>query len=574
MFRIAVFILLLFAITIGFAWLADNPGSVTVKWPWLQSVVEISLMQAVIAMAAIVTIIMLAWWVISAIIHSPAAFGRWRAGRRRDRGYNALSRGLIAAGSGNSAEARRLARESGKLLSDEPLVAMLDAQTSLLEGKRDEARKKFETMLDHDETKLLGLRGLFIEAEKEGESEAAAHFAKEANTQAPGTPWAAEAVLRALAANNAWEEALKTLETNRSSGLYEKPQYNRKRAVLLTALALKEEEGGDPDKAKAHALAANKLDPSLVPAAVVAGRVAARLGDVRKGAKVLEAAWKLEPHPEIAETYINLRSGDSALDHLKRAEALNSKRSYHVEGQFALAQTAMEAGEWKQARDAMESILRNQPTERACLMMADIEEAEHGDEGRMREWLARAVVAPRDATWTADGTTSDTWAPCSPVTGRIDAFQWKVPVEQIGGPIQDADDYSGLVHQPLEDKSAEADLEPAPQDDDNSSNQTMSAAAASAAVVMATDDKVDVEDDSDTVEDAIVIKEEEAVSEKVSQPNQDPGELETGVIDEEDKNSPYMNANLDADEDGLIDHRPDDPGVSNLQKEEKKSVFF
>ena len=46
----------------------------------------------------------------------------------------------------------------------------------------------------------------------------------------------------------------------------------------------------------------------------------------------------------------------------------------------------------------------------------------------VREWLARAVRAPRDPAWTADGIVSDEWEPLSPVTGRLDAFEWKVPV--------------------------------------------------------------------------------------------------------------------------------------------------
>jgi HemY protein len=64
--------------------------------------------------------------------------------------------------------------------------------------------------------------------------------------------------------------------------------------------------------------------------------------------------------------------------------------------------------------------------------MAEIEEVEHGDDGRAREWMARAVHAARDPAWTADGFVSDRWLPVSPVTGRLDAFQWKVPVADIG----------------------------------------------------------------------------------------------------------------------------------------------
>jgi HemY protein len=64
--------------------------------------------------------------------------------------------------------------------------------------------------------------------------------------------------------------------------------------------------------------------------------------------------------------------------------------------------------------------------------MAEIEDGEHGDAGRARQWMARAVQAAPDPAWTADGVVSETWLPVSPVTGRLDAFQWKVPVLEIG----------------------------------------------------------------------------------------------------------------------------------------------
>ena len=40
--------------------------------------------------------------------------------------------------------------------------------------------------------------------------------------------------------------------------------------------------------------------------------------------------------------------------------------------------------------------------------------------------------APRDRAWIADGYVSDRWLPVSPVTGAVDAFEWKAPVDAIG----------------------------------------------------------------------------------------------------------------------------------------------
>src|SRR5882762_8009219 len=48
-----------------------------------------------------------------------------------------------------------------------------------------------------------------------------------------------------------------------------------------------------------------------------------------------------------------------------------------------------------------------------------------------RRWTLRAVRALHDPVWTADGYVSDTWRPVSPVSGRLDAFQWQTPVASL-----------------------------------------------------------------------------------------------------------------------------------------------
>jgi HemY protein len=45
--------------------------------------------------------------------------------------------------------------------------------------------------------------------------------------------------------------------------------------------------------------------------------------------------------------------------------------------------------------------------------------------------MLRAVRARHDPVWTADGYVSDRWRPVSPVTGRLDAFQWQTPLAAL-----------------------------------------------------------------------------------------------------------------------------------------------
>ncbi|MGB7285498.1 MAG: heme biosynthesis HemY N-terminal domain-containing protein, partial [Salaquimonas sp.] len=441
MMRIFLFLILVLILGFGFSWFADRPGDVVLQWQGTQY--ETSLMVVLVAIVALVAAIMILWWLAKTILDSPRIMQRFFKARKKDRGYQALSRGLIAANSGDSASARKYTKESIKLLGQEPLVELLDAQSSLLEGNRDEARARFEKMLEQDETRLVALRGLYLEAERQGAGDAARHYAEEAHKSAPSLSWAGNAKLRYASKDGNWQEALAALEANKSAGLMTKDEAKRQRAVLLTAQAMSVEPA-DPVKAAKLAREAHKLAPTLVPAAIIGAKALARNSDIGRASGMLETVWKKEPHPEIAQSYIYLRMGDSAADRLKRARKLAAMKANHPEGNFIIAEAAIDVEDWKLARETMVPVLNTAPTQRACLIMADVEEGQSGDQGRMREWLARAVRAPKDAAWTADGYVSEKWLPISPVTGKIDAFEWKVPLEQLGGPSEAVLDSEGL----------------------------------------------------------------------------------------------------------------------------------
>ncbi|MCV0427319.1 MAG: heme biosynthesis protein HemY [Roseibium sp.] len=427
MIRVLIYFVLLFAVATGFAWMSDLPGTISISWDgyvWEQPPVVVALVAGVVLAA-----FLLAVWVIRVILKSPHIASRFFQRRRKDKGYAALSNGLIALGTGNAKQARRHGLDADRLLADEPAAKLLLAQTAQLAGKDDEARQRFEDMLENPETKALGLHGLFVEAERHKEPVAARHYAEEAAKTSPSLEWAGKAVLGYQAVAHHWDESLKTLERNYAAKMMDKKAYRRQRAVILTALALKLEDG-EPERAYSLAKEAHGLALDLVPAAVVTSRLATRRGDIRKASKVLEATWRLSPHPDLAETYAHVRTGDSAVDRLKRVKSLSAQRANTPEGAMAIARAAIEAREFDEARTQLKKVLQSEPTRNAYLLMAELEEAENGDKGRMRDWLARAIRAPQDKVWITDGIVSAEWQPVSPVTGKLDAFQWAAPVGQ------------------------------------------------------------------------------------------------------------------------------------------------
>ena len=157
-------------------------------------------------------------------------------------------------------------------------------------------------------------------------------------------------------------------------------------------------------------------------------------GNTGKAARVLQKTWAKAPHPDLATAYAYARIGDSPRDRLDRVKQLAALNPHSPESPIAVAGAAIEARQYADARHALLPLLDGPLTRRVALLMARIEGEEKGDKGRVREWLARAAHGARDPAWTDDGFVSDQWAPVSPVTGALDAFRWRVPVEEAALP--------------------------------------------------------------------------------------------------------------------------------------------
>ncbi len=424
MIRVISFLVIVAVLALGVVWLADRPGDVVITWQGWR--IETSVMVLCAAALAAMAVLALAFSLLRAIVRSPWRLRRHLDRRRGERAYEAMSRGLIAIGAGDLVAARKHTAEAKRIAPAEPLSLLLSAQHAQLAGDRATADKALREMVARPDTKALGLHGLFIEAHRRGDRASAHAFAEEAARENPSLGWASKAVLERLCESGDWAGALALLESNKRA--LEKDSYDRQRAVMLTARALAIEET-DRDSAKAFVLEAAKLAPDLVPAAALAGRMLAEGGELRKASRIVHKAWEAHPHPDLAQVFSDLRFGDAARDRLKRIEALAKKAPGHVESALALARAALDAQEFAKARSALAPHL-TALTRRVALLMAEIERAEHNDEGRAREWIARALHAAPDPTWTAEGHVSERWLPASP-SGRLDAFQWRVPLAAI-----------------------------------------------------------------------------------------------------------------------------------------------
>ncbi|HTM70632.1 MAG TPA: heme biosynthesis HemY N-terminal domain-containing protein, partial [Luteimonas sp.] len=155
MVRIVAFLVIVAAAAVGVAWVADQTGSVSLSWNVWR--IETSLPVFIFGLAALFIVAMAIWAALRGAWRTPERLRRMRHERRHRRGRDAVTRGLIAVGTGDHFAARRHAGIANRLAHQDPLALLLHAQTAQLDGDRDGAQRAFRAMAEREDTRLLGL---------------------------------------------------------------------------------------------------------------------------------------------------------------------------------------------------------------------------------------------------------------------------------------------------------------------------------------------------------------------------------------------------------------------------------
>ncbi len=459
--KIVLFLCLVVAASFGAIFLLELEGGVRVvmagqEFNLTPLMAVIALVVLVIAIWLLLKLASLLVAVVRFINGDETALSRYFDRNRQEKGYRALSEGLVALASGEGDVAMAKANRAEKYLRKPALTNLITAQAAEMSGNRRKAEEVYKRLLTNEKTRFVGVRGIMRQKLADGDTDTALKLAQTAFGLKPKHEEIQDTLLQLQAQTEDWKGARETLNAKLKSGNLPRDVHRRRDAVLALSEAKGILEEGSSIEAREASIEANRLSPDLVPAAVLAARGYLEQGNKRNAGRVIRKAWSAQPHPDLAAVFAEMESEETPEARIKRFGKLLKQHPDNRETKLIEAELHLAAEDFPAARRALGDLAEVEPDARSLTIMAAIERGEGAPDSVVKGWLARALTAPRGPQWVCDSCQHihAEWVPACENCQSFDTLSWRAP------PATTLTSSTGLEMLPLivgaiEDKSEE-----------------------------------------------------------------------------------------------------------------------
>lgn len=432
MIRALWFFIQLSVVAAAAIWLSTQKGAVDIAWRDYTLSVQLGVF--LLAGAVLVIALMAFFNFLKFLAELPARYRRYRGMKAQEKGYQSLTRGLVAIAAGDAKKATQYAKEVRYLIPDEKgLPLLLEAQAARLRGEEDVARHAFEELLKDKDAAFFGIRGLLKSSLDAGDHVAALEYARTALAQNPKQPWIIKSVYDLEIKNHQWRAAFVTLGKVRKFKALDDDQIVSDEVALLLLLADEDAADGRDDDALKKADAAVRLSPTFVPAVTHLCDLYWARDKKGKIAGLVERAWKGNPHPDLAVWWDKVAPDNKKEDPRRRLrwhEKLIALQPGNACGYITSAMVAMEDRLWEEARAHLDAAQAIETTSQIYRLRAKLEESSTFDQRRAKEYLEQANDAAPDPVWycALTGIVYKEWSPIALPHGAFNTIVWGLPV--------------------------------------------------------------------------------------------------------------------------------------------------
>jgi len=334
--------------------------------------------------------------------------------------YRNIMSGFSALAAGDAARARKFADKADRVLPQEALVKLLQAQIAVNSGQGLEAENYYKALTTTEEGKFAGFRGLVAQAMNNNKPERALQIASDLLRDNPKSAWLNEALIDLAFRVSDWDKLERYLKKAEANKALEKAVLKEKFAVYYAVKARLAQAEGRLKDAEWLGERALKYKADFLPAAIILSGLYVEEEEYKKVRKLVARFWAVAPHPQLAKNYELALRNSGIRDKSKRVKRLYEKNPDDIDSIEFYARVLLDEKHKETAYEILQHGLSIRQTRGLCELMAQIDDKV--------SWLAKAAAAEGNKCWHCRVTNARyaEWQPYSD-SGELDTIEWGFP---------------------------------------------------------------------------------------------------------------------------------------------------
>ena len=421
MINILLLITFLTCVGITAAWIAENPGSVTIYW--FDYRIDTSF--AFLLFIAFISIVTLsyAYAVLRRFALIPDYLIHRKTLKSYKQGITELTYSVAALAAADLKDAAVHTRKAEKLLGRTPLTLLLSAQIARSEGDDAKTQNLLEQMLDYKETEYVAARSLSDSATKQNLPEALALAERAHKINPQGVSKLISLYMRL----GHFQQAIQAIEKSARKRGITRNEMQRYKGISYLQQGQEALAAGNIEQAMAAAKYVLKFLPDFSPAIAFCARAYAANKQSKKAFSLLAKHWKASPDSNLADAFLDSIAFEAKDKLLKLTQKLVATNPNARESDILMGRVALQLREWDIARKSLNAAIAKLETVRTCQLMAEVEQGQWSDFDAKGRWLTRSVNALHDPSWVCSscGGETDHFDAHCPHCKNFDTLKWK-----------------------------------------------------------------------------------------------------------------------------------------------------
>ena len=386
--------------------------------------------------------------IIRGFLSIPKKLSKKREDSRHQKGYNALTQGLVAIAAGDTKQATYFSRRAKNLLpmnqnnqgGQQALHLLLEAQAARMRGEDTLAQNRFELLMQDKEAGFLGIRGLLKAAIDKGNDLLALEYAQQAAKLHPHQPWVIKTLYFLQIKNKKWSEVLETAVQAKKYNAFEKEKITSDEIAIYLMRYDHDSNHENEAGALKNLKQAFKLDENFVPTIVRYAEYFIKKDKKKKAASIIKKAWAANPHPDLAKMWNQLApsSEKSQEKRTKWYKTLFDLNTNSVESHILMANAAVDMELWGVAKSYVVTAEKIKPSARIYRLRAIVEQNTSHNEDSIHDLMEKASKSSPDKVWVCSltGIIYEEWTPIAAPHESFNTVIWQYPGARYNAPSQ------------------------------------------------------------------------------------------------------------------------------------------